>query len=628
VSEAELDPVSQRLFRRLETYYSSGNYIAAADYAERYLALVERSVGRNHSRFTEALAWLAVTYRLQSRYILAELLSREALRLDEAKFGSSDIRLRPHIDNLAHIYQSQLRFGEAEELRKRDLSLVERVEGPNHQSMGVALNNLAWLYQAQGRLYRAEPIANRALVILEKTLGPADPETARALDTLAKIYEGQGRMTDARTLYVRSLAIFEKELDPTHPEIATSRTSLGGLYKALGQLEDAERLLSAALKANEEIFGADHPNLVEVLRQLGDLKRLQGQCTESEEHFDRASQAADDTRDAHIPVYFGTDRARDPSSRTIAFGSERGKSLSFGQITVAVPNAPSAGPYAQHRPAKAKERTAAVTETKRLAMHCAEEMDRPAFLDNAKGQVDSETDDALVFVHGYNTTFDSSIRRAAQIAHDTKFSGPVLVFSWPSKGRYFDYLTDRDAVDVAAANLGKLLKDIAQEIRPRKTHFVAHSMGNLVLLRALDENSRAPTEQRLAIGEVIHAAPDVDPDLFVDLSSKNAALGRTLYASRSDRALWFSTWMRDRPRAGYIRDHPLIVKGVDTIDITEAGMELFATNHDVYSSSPVIVSDIGSILRTGRRPPHLRTTELEEAAVSSGIHWRLRSASP
>jgi len=35
---------------------------------------------------------------------------------------------------------------------------------------------------------------------------------------------------------------------------------------------------------------------------------------------------------------------------------------------------------------------------------------------------------ALVFVHGYNTSFDNAIRRAGQLAYDLGFDGPVFAF--------------------------------------------------------------------------------------------------------------------------------------------------------------------------------------------------------
>jgi len=40
--------------------------------------------------------------------------------------------------------------------------------------------------------------------------------------------------------------------------------------------------------------------------------------------------------------------------------------------------------------------------------------------------------DALLFIHGFNVSFEDGCRRAAQIAYDIKFPGPVFLYSWPS----------------------------------------------------------------------------------------------------------------------------------------------------------------------------------------------------
>jgi hypothetical protein len=41
---------------------------------------------------------------------------------------------------------------------------------------------------------------------------------------------------------------------------------------------------------------------------------------------------------------------------------------------------------------------------------------------------------ALIFVHGFNTTFEDGIYRLAQIVWDMQFKGVPILFSWPSYG--------------------------------------------------------------------------------------------------------------------------------------------------------------------------------------------------
>jgi esterase/lipase superfamily enzyme len=114
--------------------------------------------------------------------------------------------------------------------------------------------------------------------------------------------------------------------------------------------------------------------------------------------------------------------------------------------------------------------------------------------------------------------------------------------------------------------------------------------------------------------------------VFVEMVREIKTMGGslTLYASRRDQALRFSGWLRKLPRAGFIKGRPLIVAGVDTIDITNAGTDLFALNHDIYSASPTIVGDMRRIFEGGERPPDRRTEEFAPVASNEGTYWRLR----
>jgi esterase/lipase superfamily enzyme len=238
---------------------------------------------------------------------------------------------------------------------------------------------------------------------------------------------------------------------------------------------------------------------------------------------------------------------------------------------------------------------------------------------------------ALVFIHGYNVDFENAVRRAGQIAYDLQFDGPVFVLSWPSRQRYLDYFTDRETVDIATEQLKNFLQRVVAPLGAEKVHVIAHSMGNMVLLRALSDLTDGDATRRPAIGQVIDAAPDVAPEVFAQFSAKIRSKGGnlTVYASAADKALWVSKWLWGRPRVGYITgDGPTLIDGVDTIDITKAGMRLFSINHDVYASSPIIVADMRSIL-VGSGAPHERTKEFGAVKLpNKGQYWRYEAFKP
>ena len=80
--------------------------------------------------------------------------------------------------------------------------------------------------------------------------------------------------------------------------------------------------------------------------------------------------------------------------------------------------------------------------------------------------------------------------------------------------------------------------------------FVAHSMGNRMLLQMLRELALAHSKMR--IGAAVFAAPDVAQDVFREQIRMARKIGgiRTLYASQYDRAILISESYHKAPRAG------------------------------------------------------------------------------
>jgi esterase/lipase superfamily enzyme len=89
----------------------------------------------------------------------------------------------------------------------------------------------------------------------------------------------------------------------------------------------------------------------------------------------------------------------------------------------------------------------------------------------------------LLFVHGYNTTFKTSLLRAGQIATDTQWTCAVALFSWSSEAKYDRYAADIERSGYAAPVLIDVLR--ALSATGLKVDIVAHSMGARVTLSAL-----------------------------------------------------------------------------------------------------------------------------------------------
>jgi esterase/lipase superfamily enzyme len=216
-------------------------------------------------------------------------------------------------------------------------------------------------------------------------------------------------------------------------------------------------------------------------------------------------------------------------------------------------------------------------------------------------------DEALVFVHGYRTSFEHALYRNAQIIADLQYTrGISVLFSWASNDGLFDYMYDMNSALDAREGFLQVIRALSSA-GIKKIHVLAHSMGNLLVLDALATEARKANPPRIA--QLIMASPDVDEDVFRQLAPEVRPIteGMTLYVSSADKALDVSRALAKVPRAGDVTAAgPVVLPGIDTIDVTAAGSELFGLNHSTFANGRSVLNDIDRILRDGLRPPDAR----------------------
>lgn len=195
---------------------------------------------------------------------------------------------------------------------------------------------------------------------------------------------------------------------------------------------------------------------------------------------------------------------------------------------------------------------------------------------------------ALIFVHGYNMTFDAALRRTAQLANDLDFRGPAISFSWPSGANLLHYIIDSNNARVAGKRLAEVISDLKTN-GVASVHIVSHSMGVEVLIEAT--RTIAKLAQLGAVGHLAIAAPDTDSDFFEQRSRDICeVMGKVvLYASRNDSALDASMTANGFPRAGDANDI-LICDDIETVDATEAQTDFLG--HGYFASDKRLLDDI------------------------------------
>ena len=334
-----------------------------------------------------------------------------------------------------------------------------------------------------------------------------------------------------------------------------------------------------------------------------------------------------------VPVFFGTDRARATDPKRIAYGSDRGRKLELGRALITVPKAHEVPnierPWAIKVPYfDVKLYEQAEDPKKHFTMKEIQSLTRDQFLSFVRERLATSSrykDHAVIFVHGYNTSFDSAIYRTAQMAYDLKFDGAPFLYSWPSGGTFESYTYDRESAGQSQPFMRDFLNLVVKETGAKSVSIIAHSMGNQPVLQILRDLKYSKPEG-VVISQIILAAPDVDRDNFENIAAeiKGMAKGVTLYAASNDRALSVSRRFNGGiPRAGDVpATGPMILSGIDTIDVTAAGMEGLYLNHSSYAENNALLSDIGLIIQTGERPPDKRFPILQKMTTSLGEYWK------
>ncbi len=233
-----------------------------------------------------------------------------------------------------------------------------------------------------------------------------------------------------------------------------------------------------------------------------------------------------------------------------------------------------------------------------------------------------ESDDKslLVFIHGYNNTFEDAARRTAQIAYDVDFPGVVAMYSWPSNGQLLGYSADEDEIDLTWPHLKEFLATLVDSNQFHQVHVIAHSMGNRALSMALKELAEERPEEKM-FDQVVLAAPDINVRVFERDAKAIAEPAKhvTLYVSPDDKSLMGSHILHGKyPR---VRTEIVVKPPIKTVDASAVAGGALSFGHSYIGNSPRLLEDLAAVLR-GRVKFEWRA-KLQKAA---GVYWRLREA--
>jgi esterase/lipase superfamily enzyme len=324
-----------------------------------------------------------------------------------------------------------------------------------------------------------------------------------------------------------------------------------------------------------------------------------------------------------VDFLFATDRKPGPDQNGASFIGFRNPTLTFGAVTVRIPEGhgignvelPSTWKIFSFEIYREKQNDKKHFSLKRAAFIAEEDFGALIREQNQKS--------ALIFVHGFNNSFEDAVYRNAQMLWDLKYKGVAVLYAWSAKGSgVSDYGFDRSAL-FARDGFIKLVQKLQNDLGIERIDVLAHSMGNLVVIDALGTN--VLTAKPVQLDQLVMAAPDIERESFKKAipALKKITKGMTLYASSSDKALLASSTIQKFPRAGEVPpEGPVSLPDLDTIDVSKLGDEFLGLNHATFAENRAIMDDLKLLLFHRLKSPRLSQIHPFPEPPQAMRYWR------
>jgi esterase/lipase superfamily enzyme len=315
-------------------------------------------------------------------------------------------------------------------------------------------------------------------------------------------------------------------------------------------------------------------------------------------------------------VYFATNRALNgPPEQLPSYGT-----------AIAAPSDPNAVTYAT-----AFVDNGNLTADTVGAITAIEDVRQGRFSQSALDDLSNPGRNLLVFIHGFDNSFENAITRAAFNREWFAASGvaaadtAVVAFSWPSLGQLIslpfpdaDYRHDQTMAGQSGLHISSFfanLEPIVTSVRAKghRVFLLAHSMGNWALQAAVESWFVHGNGDALLFDEALLAAGDEVYNTFDFLpSGRLSALDRlarrvSIYASEQDAVLKLSMAVnlgakrlgQDGPhdRFDTARFPPAKYRTVDCTGFRDYKLDL-ASSHQYYRRSPGVRTDIANTMAT------------------------------
>ncbi|MBL8745283.1 MAG: alpha/beta hydrolase [Phycisphaerae bacterium] len=244
--------------------------------------------------------------------------------------------------------------------------------------------------------------------------------------------------------------------------------------------------------------------------------------------------------------------------------------------------------------------------------------------------------DVVLFVHGFNNTFDDAVIRMAMAWHMGGRVGLPMVYTWPAgSGGLLGYFFDRESGEFTIVHLKRLIVALATCPGIERIHIIAHSRGTDVATTALrelnseirgasgagyvskvlglteragaDAYGERPPYKLLKLATLVLAAPDLDMEVFQQRffgeNLLNIAERTVIYISPADQAIAIANWLfGSKNRIGTLKAKDMTPEQQDRLSKVTR-LELIncdvkgGSSHAYAAQHPSALSDLILLLR-------------------------------
>lgn len=378
--------------------------------------------------------------------------------------------------------------------------------------------------------------------------------------------------------------------------LAAAAEEAGLSYMEFSSLDDGT-LTDFAVETLVSKFGETGRHALQVKEDLDEIRN-------SPRAIDESDRAPDQDGGSFNPIaYFVTDRgfveAAELSDRFLAAEDAEGN-VRCGRLDFSLTGVPEIGVYDGR--VDLEEGSSGTGEA-----DCVELLAQGAEAANGR----------LIFmIPGYANSFDTSVKRGVAVLRDTRAPAPLVVWSWPSKGRLLNYEFDEGSVTWSLPHFKQFVLDLVEDNRVERIDIIAHSMGNRFPVALMADRVGISGSQ------FVFVAPDVSKSSFVDgVRRIPSGTSLTLYATKNDYALSASMAYNDRDRAG-LTQNMILLPNLDTVDLSEFDWNPLSSfsawmygkpslNHHHALEQQEALEDLREILESGT-PAHSRNLRPEQ----------------